>query len=420
MLIKNGRVINPNENIEEVLDVKIKDGIILEIGENLKSEQNEEVIDATGKVVAPGLVDIHVHFRTPGQEYKEDLETGAAAAAKGGYTSVICMANTIPRMDNPKVIRDFYREAKKSKINIYSISALTENFNGKDIVNMEEMAKNGAVGFSDDGIPDKNADVILKAMENAKKLDMPISFHEEDPSLIAQNGINHGEISEKLGIYGSPRAAEDVYVARDSALAIYTGAKIDIQHISSAIAADYVRMAKRQGAKIYAEVTPHHFTLNENAVLKYGSLAKMNPPLRTEEDRRLIIEAIKDNTIEIIATDHAPHAKEEKEKELIKAPSGIIGLETALGLGIRELVLKKHITLMELLRKMTINPAKLYKLPAGKIEKGEVADIVIFDENEIFEVKEFDSKSSNSPFIGEKLPGKIYYTICRGEVVYKN
>lgn len=413
MIIKNVRLMDPFTNRDEVVDVRIENELIKEIG-----KIDEDGIDMSGKVLAPGLIDIHVHFRDPGQTHKEDIFTGSDSAAAGGFTSVVCMANTQPKIDNIEILNDFLNRAKKSKINVYTISALTKNFNGKDLVNMQEMVKNGAIGFSDDGIPDRDAEVVLQAMKKARELDVPISFHEEDPSLIKQNGINHGKISKELGIYGSPSVAEDVLVARDGALALYTGAKIDIQHISSGTSVDIVRDFKSKGAKLFAEVTPHHFTLTEDDVLKFGTMAKMNPPLRTFKDKEKIIEGLVDGTIDIIATDHAPHSMEEKSVELTKAPSGIVGLETALGLSIRELVDKGHLSLMEVLRKLTINPAQLYKLDAGTVQVGKKADLVIFAPKETWEVKDLKSKSKNSPFIGEILPGKIYYTICKGNIVY--
>ena len=414
MIFKNGRLIDPLTKRDEIVDIKIENGIIKEIG-NIK----EDGIDLNKKVIAPGLIDIHVHFRDPGLLHKEDIFTGSSSASKGGFTSVVCMANTSPKIDNVEVLKEFLEKAKKSKINVYTVSALTKNFNGEDIVDMKKMLEHGAIGFSDDGIPDRNTNVVLEAMKRAKELDVPISFHEEDPSLISENGINHGAVSKSLGIYGSPHIAEDILVARDVNLALYTNAKVDIQHISSGISVDIVRWAKKKGANVFAEVTPHHFTLTEEAVLKHGPLAKMNPPLRTSWDRDEIIKGLKDNTIEIIATDHAPHSDEEKNVDLTKAPSGIIGLETALGLGIRELVNKNHLSLMSLLEKMTINPAKLYKLDAGSIEVGKKADIVIFDPEEEYIVEKSLSKSNNTPFTGETLPGKIYYTICNGKIVYE-
>ncbi len=276
------------------------------------------------------------------------------------------------------------------------------------------------MGFTDDGIPLLDEKLVKEAMERAVKLNVPLSFHEEDPAFIVNNGINHGKVSEQLGIFGSPALAEDCLVARDCMIALHTGAAVDIQHISSAASVKMVKLAKELGAKVYAEVTPHHFTLTEEAVLKHGTLAKMNPPLRTEEDRKAIIQGLKDGSIDIIATDHAPHSAEEKSKELTEAPSGIIGLETALGLGVTNLVRPGHLTMMELMEKMSLNPSMLYRLDFGCIKEECAADLVIFDPNEEWTVGEYASKSSNSPFTGERLFGKVKYTICGGRIVYQD
>ena len=285
---------------------------------------------------------------------------------------------------------------------------------------MEALKACGAAGFTDDGIPMMDEKLVKQAMEEARRLDVPISFHEEDPAFIENNGINQGEVSKTLGIGGSPALAEDVLVARDCMLALHTGAKVNIQHISSQNSVKMVRLAKEMGAHVTAEVTPHHFSLNEDAVLKYGTLAKMNPPLRTRMDRYEIIEGIKDGTIDIIATDHAPHSKEEKDRPLTEAPSGIIGLETALALGITKLVRKGHVTIMQLMELMSLNPAKLDGLDRGYIDEGAAADLVIFSEGERWKVESFASKSSNSPFLGEELYGKVKYTICAGKIVYED
>ena len=419
MIIKNGRVIDPSTGLDERVDLLIRDGKIKDIG-SFDDIKDEEVIDAEGFIVAPGLVDIHVHFREPGFTYKEDIQTGSEAAAAGGFTTVIAMANTNPIVDNEDTLKLVLEEMKKSKINVYTVAAITKEFKGEELVNMERLHELGAVGFSDDGIPINNENTILKAMLKAKGLNIPLSFHEENPNLIGFPGINDGQVAEQLGIKGAPGASEDIMVARDSMLALYTGATIDIQHISSGSSVDMVRFIKGLGANVYAEVTPHHFSMTENAVLKHKTLAKMNPPLRTEDDRLRIIEGLKDDTIEIIATDHAPHSSEEKNRELTKAPSGIIGLETSLPLGITNLVRKGHLSLIKLLEKMTVNPARLYNLDCGTLNIGSKADIVIFDEDESYVVDEFKSKSSNSPFIGETLYGSVKYTICDGNIVYKN
>lgn len=419
MLIKNGFLINPKTNAEELTDIRVENGIICEIGQ-LTAHENEEIMDISGLTIAPGLIDTHIHFRDPGFTYKEDLHTGSLAAAKGGFTSVICMANTKPVVDNVETLMDILERAKSEDIHIYQTTAITKGLGGKDMNDLESLKNAGACGFTDDGIPIMDAALCYNAMKRAAELDMPISLHEEDPSFISENGINRGIASEYLGIGGSPALAEDVMVSRDCMLALHSGAKTIIQHISSGNSVALVRNAKALGADIHAEATPHHFTLTEEAVIKHGSLAKMNPPLRTESDRLAIIEGLKDGTIDLIATDHAPHSTEEKAANpMWTAPSGITGLETSLGLGITSLVKPGHLTLMQLLEKMTCNPAKLYNLPGGSIEVNAPADFVIFNPEEEWTVDSFASKSTNTPFKGYQLLGKIHYTICNGKVVYK-
>ena len=285
---------------------------------------------------------------------------------------------------------------------------------------MEELAKEGAAGFTDDGIPIMDEKLLLEAMERAKELDLPVSLHEEDPLFIENAGVNEGEVSKKLNYKGASHTAEDVMVARDVMLALHTGASVCIQHISSGNSVELVRLAKKMGADVHAEATPHHVTLTEDAVLKYGTMARMNPPLRTEKDKEKIIEGIKDGTIDMIVTDHAPHSDEEKAKPLEKAPSGIIGLETSLGLGIKSLVQPGHISLMKLMELMSKNPAEFYRLTPASITEGAVADIVIFGENELWKADKFESKAKNTPFIGWELPGKVHYTICDGNIVYSD
>ena len=419
MLIKNGFLINPSTNTEEPADIRVENGIICEMG-NLERKGQEDVLDIAGLVIAPGLIDTHIHFRDPGFTYKEDLHTGSLAAAKGGFTSVICMANTKPVVDNAETLVDILERAKKENIRIYQTTSITKGLGGKEMNDLDALKNAGACGFTDDGIPIMDEALCYQAMLEAARLDMPISLHEEDPAFISENGINRGVASEHLGIGGSPALAEDVMVSRDCMLALHSGAKTVIQHISSGNSVALVRGAKALGADIHAEATPHHFTLTDDAVIQFGSLAKMNPPLRTEADRLAIIEGLKDGTIDLIATDHAPHSAQEKATEpMHKAPSGIIGLETSLGLGITSLVKPGHLTLMELLKKMTCNPASLYKLPGGSIEVNAPADFVIFNPDEEWVVDGFVSKSKNSPFLGVKLFGKIYYTICDGKIIYK-
>lgn len=422
ILIQNGRVVDSVNQIDDIMDVLIDGKTILKVGKKIdlrEYDKNIEIIDATGLVVAPGLVDAHVHFRDPGFTYKEDIVTGAKAAAKGGFTMVVCMANTKPAVDNIGTLQYIQEKAEKTGIHILQASTITKGLNGDELVDLETMANAGAAGFTDDGIPILDEKILVEAMKKAKELDLPISLHEEDPLFIVKPGVNQGAVSEKLGYGGASRTAEDVMVARDVILALHTGASVCIQHISSGNSVGLVRNAKKLGADVHAEATPHHFTLTEEAVLEYGTLARMNPPLRTEKDRLEIIEGLKDGTIDMIVTDHAPHSAEEKAKSLDQAPSGITGLETSLALGIKSLVQPGHITLMKLMELMSKNPAEFYRMVPASVSEGAVADLVIFGENELWKVEEFASKASNSPFLGWELPGKIHYTICDGKIVYK-
>lgn len=420
LIIKNGRVINPATGLDSYLDILIEDDIVIKMDKTINlDEKDMDIIDAKNCIVSPGLIDIHVHFRDPGFTYKEDILSGAKSAAAGGYTTVLLMANTNPKIDSVESLQYVQEKAKDAVINVLQESALTRDFKD-ELVDMEALHDAGAVGFTNDGVAVMNTSVLRQAMIKAKELDTIIALHEEDNKLIALHGINEGEISDSLGLNGAPRVSEDVMVARDCMLALETGATIDIQHISSKNAVDMVEYAKSKGANVIAEVTPHHFTLTEDAVLKHASLAKMNPPLRTYEDRERLIKGLEDGTIDIIATDHAPHSSEEKTVEFAKAPSGIIGLETALSLTITELVRKNRLSLSQALSKLTSNPSKFYKLNKGDISEGKIADICIFNPDEKYIVDKFYSKSSNSPFIGQKLFGKVKYTICSGKIVYSD
>lgn len=439
LYIKNGRVIDPKTQTDQIMNILIDDGRIIDMGTALDADERIAaleavsgsgsdssgssaltVIDASGKIVAPGLIDVHVHFRDPGLTYKEDIHTGAAAAAKGGFTTVVCMANTKPPVDNVETLEYVLKEGKKTGIHVLQAAAITVGLKGETLTDMELLKAHGAAGFTDDGIPIMNASLVKEAMERAAALDLPLSFHEEDPEFIANNGINRGAVSEQLGIGGSPALAEDVMIARDCMIALHTGATVDIQHISSGNSVRMVELAKQLGADVVAEVTPHHFTLDETAVLKHGALAKMNPPLRTVRDREEILRGLREGVIDIIATDHAPHSTEEKSRPLTQAPSGIIGLETALALGITNLVRPGHLNPLQLMEKMSLNPAKLYRLDKGYLAKDAAADLVIFDPEEQWTVEGFASKASNSPFLGEQLYGKVKYTICGGKIVYKD
>ena len=422
MLIKNGFLIDPASDTERLVDLRITDGLIQTLADagTLTPENGEDELDVAGLMISPGLVDTHIHFRDPGFTYKEDLHTGSLAAAAGGFTSVICMANTSPVIDSVPVFKELMEREALEDIHIFQAAAVSCGLKGEEMTSMKELAAAGACGFTDDGIPLKNAAFLYKAMEEAKALDLPISLHEEDPAFIETNGINHGPVSDALGIYGSPSIAEESLVARDCLLALRSGAQVVIQHISSGQSVELVRTFKAMGANLHAEATPHHFTLTDEAVLKYGALAKMNPPLRTENDRLAIIEGLKDGTIDLIATDHAPHSTEEKSRPITQTPSGIIGLETSLALGITSLVRPGHLTLSQLIEKMTINPANLYHLPCGSVTEGKAADLVLFDPNEKWIPETYASKSSNSPFTGWELYGKVKYTICYGKIVYKD
>ena len=429
MLIKNGRVIDPESGFDGLADLLIENGKIKKIvkrvdggADNTVPERvngADEVLDASGMIIAPGLVDVHVHFRDPGLTHKEDIETGAAAAKAGGYTTVVCMANTNPAADNPDTIGYIIEKGKKTGIHVLAAAAVSKGLKGRELTDMDALKACGAAGFTDDGIPLMDEKLVKQAMEKARELNLPLSFHEEAPAFIINNGINKGVVSEQLGIGGSPALAEDSLVARDCMIALHTGAAVNIQHISSRNSVKMVALAKQLGADVWAEVTPHHFTLDETAVLKHGTLAKMNPPLRTAKDREALIEGLKSGAIDIIATDHAPHSREEKEKPLTAAPSGIIGLETALPLAVTNLVKEGHLTYVQLFEKMCLNPARLYRLDSGRIKEGSDADLVIFDDRESFTVGDFVSRSSNSPFTGETLYGRVRFTICGGKVVFE-
>lgn len=434
ILLKNGYVIDPKSKQEGIADVLVKEDYISKIcfrstGEKIALDSlkqdgiTEEIVelDVTGNIVAPGLVDVHVHFRDPGFTEKEDIYSGAKAAAKGGFTTVVLMANTKPVGDNEETIEQIVKKGKETNIHVNTCGTIRKGMKGKELTCFSALLEKGAVGFTDDGIPILEEDIVRQAMEEAKKYNVPLSFHEEDPHLITNNGVNRGKASAYYGIEGSPREAEITMVERDLRIAVETGAKVNMQHISTKEAVELIRQGKKQeGNDIHAEATPHHFSLTEEAVILHGTLGKMNPPLREEADRLAIIKGLQDGTIDIIATDHAPHTKEDKERDITAAPSGILGLETALALGNQNLVQGGYLSQIQLLEKMTYNPAKLYQLDAGYLAEDGPADLVIYDPKETWEVGSFLSKSQNSPFIGETLTGKVKYTICKGQVIYQD
>ena len=429
LYLKNGYLIDPASDTEGYRDIMIKEGKVARIlpqGASMETILNAEEgqepvteIDLQGQYVVPGLVDVHVHFRDPGFTYKEDICTGAKAAARGGFTSVVLMANTKPAVDNPQTLAYVLETGRKTGIHIHTCANVTKGLKGQELTDLEELSRLGAAGFTDDGIPLLDEELLRQALQRAAVLHRPVRLHEEDPSRIRNNGVNAGKAAEHFGIGGSPREAEISMVERDLKIAVTQEADLSIQHISTKESVELVRQAKRQSSHIYAEATPHHFTLTEEAVIRHGALAKMNPPLREEEDRLAIIEGLRDGTIDMIATDHAPHSTEEKERPLTEAPSGIIGLETALSLGIRELVKKGYLTMAELVRKMSLAPARLYHLDAGYVAEGGPADLVVFDPDKEWVVSKFVSKAENSPFVGETMPGVVTYTICAGEIVYR-
>lgn len=426
LYIKNGLCIDPKTGMQRICDILTKDDRILRIGEELgRTEEFKrlprheiQTIDAEGYIVAPGLVDVHVHFRDPGFPEKEDILTGAAAAAAGGFTSVVMMANTKPAADNADTLRYMLKKGKDTPIRIYVCGAVTKNLAGEELTDMPALKAAGAIGFTDDGKPLLDEKIVRKAMETCRELCVPLSFHEEDPAYIKESGVNAGEISAKMGLTGADRQAEISLIKRDVRLAAETGACVNIQHISTKEGVELVRQIKKEGADVHAEATPHHFTLTEEAVVRHGALAKMNPPLRTEEDKTAIIEGLQDGTIDLIATDHAPHTREEKGKPFTEAPSGITGLETALSLGVTELVKKGKLSMPELLAKMAWNPARLYGLDAGYLAEGGPADIVIFDPDceQIFGT--FFSRATNTPFAGRMCKSEVEYTICGGKIAY--
>lgn len=423
LLIKNGYMIDPKSGTEGRYDILTDGDVIAEIGQNLnRPGPGCRVIDAEGLLAAPGLVDVHVHFRDPGFPQKEDIESGAAAAARGGFTSVVMMANTRPTIDNRETLEYVLRKGKRTGIHVYACANVTLGMQGRELTPMEELARLGAAGFTDDGVPLMDGRLVREAMRRAAALDMPLSFHEEDPALIGgreNNGVNRGRASRHFGMAGSPREAEIGLVERDLKLAVETGACVNIQHISAKESVELVRQAKKFGSNIHAEATPHHFTLTEEAVIQHGTLAKMNPPLREEEDRLAIVRGLADGTIDIIATDHAPHTAEEKTKPITEAPSGIIGLETALPLTITKLVDEGHLTMRQALRLMSANPAAMYHLDAGYLAEGGPADIVLIDTAAEVIPGEYASRASNTPFTGWRLKGKVVKTIAGGRVVYE-
>lgn len=419
-VLKGARVLDPSQKIDGIKDILIVDGHIADIKEEIEIS-GAEVIDLSGKIVTPGLIDIHAHFREPGYEYKEDIESGSMSAAAGGFTAVACMPNTNPPLDNSALIEYVKsRAAQVGKAKVFPIGCVTKGQEGKEITEMGDMAQAGAVAFSDDGKPVASSSLMRKAMVYAAMFDKVIIDHCEDPTLFEGGQINEGRVSTLLGLAGIPKAAEEIMVARDILLAKEMQTPVHIAHISTKGSVELLRWAKREGVRATCEVTPHHLTLTEEAVLGFDTNAKVNPPLRTQEDIDALLEGLKDGTIDAIATDHAPHHFDEKDLEFDKAAFGMVGLETALGVILTKVVEEKDIPINTVIEKMTIGPAKVLGLELGTLKIGVPADITVIDINKEWTVDKdkFFSKGRNTPFHGFKLKGKAVMTIVDGKVTY--
>jgi len=406
VLFKNGRIHDVSTGRFVSGDLLIKNGKIEAIGKNLSAPV--PTVDVDGAWVLPGFIDMHVHLREPGQEYKETLETGAAAAMAGGFTTVCCMPNTIPAIDTSGVVEFIKKRSQNFLVSIHPIGAVTKGRKGEELVEMADLNRAGAVAFSDDGSPVKTSEILRRALEYSKMFGTPIIDHCEDTSLTAGRHMNEGIISTRLGIYGIPRVAEEIIVARDILMAAYTGGKLHLAHLSTRGSVEMVREAKRRGIPVTAEVCPHHFSVTDEAVLSFDPNLKVNPPLRTADDVTAVKEGLRDGTIDVIATDHAPHAPQEKEVEFDAAPFGLIGMETAVGLVFRELVEPGVLTPQQVVEKLALNPRKILGLGDRSFKPGNPAEITIVDPKRKWtvDVHQFKSKSRNCPFDGWKLVGK--------------
>lgn len=420
ILIKNGRVLNPAENIDEIMDIYVEDGIIKEKNRVIEKEA-DQVIDATGCMVMPGLIDLHVHFRDPGLTYKEDIESGSKAAVRGGFTTVCCMPNTKPVTDNEETVKYIINKSSQvGLLNVLPVGSVTKNMEGKEITDVFALKEAGICAISEDGKSVMNSGVYRKAMKNAVKAGLPVLAHCEDINLVEGGVINLGDKSEELGVKGISNAVEDVIAMRDIMLARETGATLHLCHCSTKDSVEMVRRAKEEGIKVTAEVCPHHFSMCSDDITGNDSNFKMNPPLRAREDMEALIKGLSEDVMDVISTDHAPHSAEEKAKDMEHSPFGIVGLETSVALTVTNLVKKGYITPMQMAEKMSYNPAKVLGIEKGTLNVGRDADIVIInpDKEYAIDVKKFASKGKNTPFDGYKVFGEVTHTIYGGKVVY--
>ncbi|WP_010272855.1 dihydroorotase [Paenibacillus senegalensis] len=422
-LIKGGELINPAGGYHQIADLLMEDGKIVRIGHLPEEIQAaDHVIDAAGLLVVPGLIDIHVHFREPGYPDKETIASGSLAAAAGGFTSVVCMPNTKPAIDTAETLTSVLEEGRKSAVvHVYSSAAITRGIQGEQLTDMEALFHAGAVTFTDDGRTVVDSSIIYEAFVTAARLGVPISSHCEDHRLVTAGAINRGEISRRLGDPGISPLGEELMIARDLLLAEETGARLHIQHVSTARGVQLIREAKRRGVHVTAEGAPHHFSITDEKVLEFGALAKVNPPLRTAQDVEAVASGLADGTLDVIATDHAPHTAAEKRLPLAQAPFGMVGLETCVGLTFTHLVHTGKLSVDAAVAKLTIEPAQIMSLPGGTLSEGANADVTLIDPNKewVVEPEAFHSKSTNCPFAGMKLRGKAVATFVSGQCVYK-